>query len=208
VSGDQFFIDLGQGVDGMNYNSGEVAAGTVHKGQTAGIGFWNNTHGQALIKSLNGGGANGHGAHALGDWLAATFANLFGTLPGVDNAGVAAYFQHLFALQGPKLDAQVMATALSVYVTDQSLAGTTAAAYGFEVTAGGLGAAIFNVGSSGTAFDAADNSVLTVMDILLATNRRSRNGNLYGQYSGSTYTNMRNLANTLYNNLNQAGNIG
>jgi hypothetical protein len=208
--GDQFFINLGRGVDGMNYNFGEQPATTVvHPGQTAQIGFWHNSNGQTLIRSLNGGGASGHGAHALGDWLATTFANMYGALLGVDNAGVASYFQNLFAQSGgPKLDAQVMATALSVYVTTQSLAGNTAAAYGFEVTAGGLGATTFNVGSSGAAFDVADNSVLTVMDLLRATNRKSTNGKLYGLYSGSTYTHLRNLANTLYGNLNQAGTIG
>ena len=40
----------------------------VQNGQTAGIGFWNNKNGQALIKALNGGSTSTQ----LGDWLAAT----------------------------------------------------------------------------------------------------------------------------------------
>src|SRR5262249_45076182 len=58
--GDQFFVQLGQGVDGLNYNYGErpPAGGSVQHGQTAGIGFWNNRNGQTLIKSLNGGSSS------------------------------------------------------------------------------------------------------------------------------------------------------
>src|SRR5207248_9035844 len=97
VSGDQFTVPLNAGVDGMNYNFGERPANgsQLHCGQTAGIGFWNNSHGQALIKSLNG----GPNATQLGNWLAATFENIFGVhaaannLAGKTNAQVAAAFQ-------------------------------------------------------------------------------------------------------------------
>src|SRR5262249_23148438 len=73
---DQFFVQLTPQVNGLNYNYGEQPAGTgpVQTGQTAAIGFWNNTNGQALILALNGGGTS----HQLGDWLAATFVNLYG----------------------------------------------------------------------------------------------------------------------------------
>src|SRR5207249_193115 len=52
VANDQFFIDLGKGRNGLNFNFGEqpAATGAVQHGQTAGIGFWNNKNGQALIK--------------------------------------------------------------------------------------------------------------------------------------------------------------
>src|SRR5262249_46644311 len=90
---DQFFVQRAQGVNGLNYNFGErpAATGSVQKGQTAGIGFWNNKNGQALILALNGGGTS----HELGDWLAATFANLYGAnsandLAGKSNAYIAA----------------------------------------------------------------------------------------------------------------------
>jgi uncharacterized delta-60 repeat protein len=54
---DQFLIPLGVEVNGLNYNFGEqpAATGAVKKGQAAGIGFWNNKNGQALIKAFNGG---------------------------------------------------------------------------------------------------------------------------------------------------------
>src|SRR5205085_8035146 len=49
-------IMLTAGTSGINNNFGElVPITTVHSGQTATIGFWNNKNGQALIKSLNGG---------------------------------------------------------------------------------------------------------------------------------------------------------
>ena len=54
---DQFFVQLAVDQAGLNYNFGELpaATGAVQPGQTAGIGFWNNKNGQALIKSFNGG---------------------------------------------------------------------------------------------------------------------------------------------------------
>src|SRR5205809_336951 len=64
----------------------------------------------------------------------------------------------------PKVDAQVMATALAVYVTNQSLAGTTGIAYGFQVSATGLGTRTYSVGTNGAAFGVANNSSLSVMD--------------------------------------------
>src|SRR5262249_26150173 len=152
---------------GLNYNYGEVpaASGPVQKGQTAGIGFWHNKNGQALILALNGGGTS----HELGDWLAATFSNLYGAnsnnnLAGKSNADIAALFQQDFLEHGPKLDAQVLATALSVYATNATLDSTQAAAqYGFTVSGYGLGTATFNVGSNGAAFGVANNTSLTVM---------------------------------------------
>src|SRR5207253_10935655 len=69
VATDQFFVQLGQGVNGLNYNFGERPAGTgqVQRGQTAGIGFWSNKNGQSLIKNFNG----GPDATQLANWLAA-----------------------------------------------------------------------------------------------------------------------------------------
>jgi hypothetical protein len=209
---DRFFVNLAEGVDGLNYNFGERPAktGAVKHGQTAGIGFWHNKNGQALIKSLNGGATSTQ----LGDWLAATFGNLFGAgagannLAGKTNAQVAAFFQRKFLLRGSKLDAQVLATALSVYVTNVTLAGTAATSYGFKVTEYGLGAATYNVGSSGAAFGVANGTTLTVMDLLLATNKRAVNGVLYFDPTAAVMKNLRDLANSLFGSLNEAGDIG
>src|SRR5205807_478867 len=101
-------------------------------------------------------------------------SNLYGAgagssnLTGQTNAQVAAYYLSLFSQSGPKLEAQVLATALNVYATTLSLGGTAAGAYGFKVTAAGLGADSFNVGSNGQAFGVANNTTLNVYQLLKA----------------------------------------
>jgi hypothetical protein len=203
---DQFFVQLAEGVNGLNYNYGEVpaASGAVQKGQTAGIGFWNNKNGQALIKALNGGGTS----HELGDWLAATLVNIYGAnasndLAGKNNAYIAALFQSDFLQTGQKLDAQVLATALSVYATNSTLDSTQAASgYGFTVSGNGVGTATFSVGSNGDAFGVANNTTMTVMDLLLATDAQAVCGVLYNGNSTK-----RNEANNVYSALNNAGGI-
>jgi hypothetical protein len=209
---DQFFVQLAQGVNGLNYNFGErpPAGGSVQHGQTAGIGFWNNKNGQALIKALpvvtNADGS----VTSVANWLAATLPNIFGAnagsnnLTGQSNAAVAALFQADFLLKGVKLDAQVLATALSVYATNATLDPTQVAAqYSFTVSGDGAGTATVNVGSNGDAFGVADNTTMTVMDLLLATNDQAVNGLLY---SGNATK--RAHANNVYGAVNNAGDIG
>ncbi len=204
---DQFFVSLAQGVDGLNYNFGErpPATGAIQRGQTATIGFWNNKNGQALINSLNGGPES----QQLANWLAATLPNIFGAnagsnnLTGKNNAEVAALFQQDFLMMGVKLDAQVLATALSVYATNSTLDPTqAAAAYGFTVSATGLGTSTINVGSNGDAYGVANNTTMTILDLLLATNNQTVNGVLY---NGNTAK--RNQANSVYCAVNQGGDI-
>ena len=206
----------------MNYNFGERAAtdGQASSGQTAGIGFWQNKNGQQLIKSLNGGPT----ATQLGNWLAATFPNMYGAtagannLAGMTNEQVAGMFTSLFKRNAttapagpPKLDAQVLATAFAVYVTNQSLAGTTASAYGFTVTANGVGAATVNVGENGAAFGVANGSTLSVLDILLATNARTVNGLLYDLDGSGTIDDdertLRILADDVFSLINDLGGV-
>ena len=106
-------------------------------------------------------------------------------------------------MKGVKLDAQVLATALSVYATNATLDSTQAAAkYGFTVSGYGVGTATFNVGSNGDAFGVANNTSMTVLDLLLATEAQAVNGLLY---NGNTAR--RNEANAVYSALNQAGGI-
>jgi hypothetical protein len=106
----------------------------------AGIGFWNTRNGQALLKNLNGGTGT-----QLADWLAATLPDTFGKnaandVAGQGNAYIAALFQNAFVMKGVKLDAQVLATALSVYATNATLDPTkVAASYGFTVSGDGAG---------------------------------------------------------------------
>jgi hypothetical protein len=206
VATDQFFVQLAQGVDGLNYNFGEQPAATesVQKGQTAGIGFWNNKNGQALLKSFNGGTGT-----QLADWLAATLPNMFGVhaggndLAGKGNAFVAMLFQQDFVMKGVKFDAQVLATALNVYATNATLDSThVAAQYGFTMSGDGVGTAAVNVGSSGDAFGVANNTTMTLMDLLLATDAQAVNGVLY---SGNT--SKRQEANDLFSAINEAGGL-
>jgi hypothetical protein len=201
---DQFLVTLGPGIDGLNYNFGErpAAGGSVQHGQAATIGFWNNRNGQALIRAFDGGTG-----HRLADWLAATLPNTFGVyagsnnLTGQSNAYVAALFQQDFVLHGVKLNAQVLATALNVYATNATLDSTKVAAqYGFTVSGDGLGAAGVNVGGDGDAFGVANNTTMTVMDLLLATDSQAVNGVLYNGNSTK-----RSHANDVYSAINQAG---
>jgi len=233
VVGDDLFSDiqLGVGADGMNYNFAErpIAGTVVASGQTATIGFWQNKNGQALLKSLNG----GSNATQLGHWLAATFSNIYGAnagennLAGKTNAEIASFYRdQLFRAKkdkkvgGPaKLDAQIMATAFAVYVTNANLSSTVitnddpanpeftlidppAIEYGFLVTDYGVGIALFNVGDCGEAFNVADYADLTVMDILLATNEMAVDGVLY-----DLDTLLRCLANNAYSAINEGGDI-
>jgi hypothetical protein len=210
-----------------NYNFGErpLAGGGVTGGQTATIGFWQNNNGQALIESLNG-GAN---STQLASWLAATLPNMYGAsagtndLTGLTNVEVADFYSDLFrrkkkeadqlGLGGPvKVDAQVMAVALATYVTNQTLAGTTAQSFGFLVTEHGVGTSTFNVGESGEAFNVADNSLLAVLDLLFATNANADDGVLYdvdddGDADDSWETTLRTLANDVYSAINEGGDI-
>jgi hypothetical protein len=197
----------------VNFGLQPAAGDALSRGQTAGIGFWQNRNGQALLKSLNGGGTAGT-ATQLGSWLADTFAHLFGAaganLSGQTNAQVASYFQALFATRGDKLEAQVMATALSVYVTNSALAGGTyATSYGFTVAAGGgAGVATFNVGSDGAAVGQANGSTMTLLDILLAADGHATHSSTaagFVLYSGDQAT--RGLADDLFGRLNDTGGL-
>jgi probable HAF family extracellular repeat protein len=207
VVGDRFSVNLAVASNGLNYNYGErPAAGSVlHRGLTAGIGFWNNRNGQVLIRSLNGGSASTR----LGDWLGITFPNMFGVraaasdLRGRTNDYIALFFQSRFVSKGQKLNAQVLATALAIYVTNATLDDTgIGRQYGFVLTDYGAGTATWNVGSGGPAFGVANSARLTLLDLLLATDARAVNGLLYnGDGRMST------LSNDVFSGINSAGDI-
>jgi hypothetical protein len=212
AAADQFLVPLGPGVNGLNYNFGEqpAATGPVQHGQAAGIGLWNNRNGQALIKALPVVTNPDGSVTSIANWLAATMPNTFGVnagvkkdLTGKSNASVAALFQRDFVLQGVKLDAQVLATALNIYATNATLDSTGAATeYGFTVSGDGLGAASVNVGGDGDAFGVANNTTMTVMDLLLATDTQTVNGVLYAGNATK-----RSHANDVYSAVNQAGGL-
>ncbi len=135
--------NLGRTTPATVYPTANVTAlsQTVQRGQTAAVSFWHDKNGQALINRFNGGPT----ATALSNWLAANFSNLYGAgagannLAGATNAQVATFYQSQFNFFGINAQAEVLATALNVYATTQSLGGAIGQAYGFTVTADGLG---------------------------------------------------------------------
>lgn len=200
-------INLTASTNAANYNFGELncTGNSVVGGDTANIGFWR-TEGQNLIKALNG----SSNAKNLGNWLASTLPELFGSDAGSSNnmanktnTQVAAYFVTKFNASGTRLEAQILATALSVYATKSSLAGGSfAAAYGFTVSSNGLGARMFNVGTAGSLLGVSNNSAVSVLDILKKANGKSSDGSLFS----SNAANRTKLYN-LFDTVNQLGNI-
>lgn len=160
-----------------------VTAGAVGTGDTATIGFWQNKNGQYLISIANGGGTS----TALANWLATQMPALFGAtsannLTGKKNSDVAALFTTLFKVSGTKTNAQVMASALAVYITSTSLSGTDAlmvaqrTKFRFNSSTGGTGVKTWNVGSYGTAIGLVNNQSYTVLQLLAQANLRKQLG--------------------------------
>jgi choice-of-anchor A domain-containing protein len=180
----------------------------LRHGQTATIGFWQGPNGQALIKSFG----TTAGGLTLSGWLATSFPLLYGRggmhdLTGRSNAAVAALFKTLFAVHGPKVEAQILATALAVFATTNSLnagpAGRALAAHdGFVLGDDGTGAALWDVGRSNAAFGVGPDTSLAILDLLQRTNGRVAHGRLFGGSAALT-----DQANTVFSAINQAGDI-
>jgi RHS repeat-associated protein len=172
----------------------------IQPGQTATAAFWAGAQGQALINRFPGGPAS----TALAAWLAANFPNLFGTsagshnLTGANNAQVAGFFQALYALPAPRLEAEALATALNVYATTASLGGMAGTAYGFTVSAQGLGAADFDVGVSGPAVAQFNHTSHSVFLLLKQVNFRAQGGVIW---SGNAF--LRDLTLVLFAGINR-----
>jgi hypothetical protein len=156
----------------------------VARGQAGNSAFWAG-RGRALIQSFNG----GPGATALSDWLTATLPRLFGAgagafdLTGRTNAQVAALYRRL---RNPRrrLEADVLAAALSVYATTLPLGGTAGQAFRFAGSATGLGARLHPVRRGGGAFGVANRTRLNVYQLLVAVDRRAVRGVAYGGRRG------------------------
>ena len=147
----------------------------------AGAAFWGGAGGQTLILNFDGGPA----ATTLSAWLAATLPNLFGAaagafnLTGMSNAEVAVFYQWLRHQRGRKLEAEVLAVALSIYATTPTLGGGTGGLGGFNVSALGLGPEWVSVGRSGSAFGVTNHSGLSVWQVLQRIDGRARLGTAY-----------------------------
>jgi hypothetical protein len=203
-------------IDATDYIFAELGQ-SVNSGDTATIGFWQNKHGQALIRQ---------GGTALADWLTNNFGNVFGdTFIGGDGDDVASFYRDQLFRQksqksaGPaKVDAQFMAMALATYFTSSNLAGNVASDYGFNVTDTGIGTKVVNVGDNGAAFGVASGSDITIMQLLLATNDQTdQPDNLSGfariyDLNGDgeideMEASLRRLANDVFSAINEKGDI-
>jgi hypothetical protein len=169
-----------------------VGTSTVTAGETAAPSFWIGTKGQALINSLPG-GPNGT---SLGYWLATVVPNLMGGAAGQTNAQLAAGIKGVGASGA---FAEMVATVMSEYVTDSSLAGTVAASYGFTVTTYGTGIDNFNTGSNGTALALSNNTSYSIATLIAALNSESTDGYVFGSATNATIT--------LFTAINKAGGI-
>ena len=157
-------------------NGGNNAYGScalVH-GDAASTSFWAGSSGQNLINNLNGSSSS----TKLASWLSSEFPGLFPkALIGTTNASVAAYFKKLKGNGATQLEAQILGTALAVYVSDSDLAGgNIGASYGFNVSAGGTGAKAVNVGSNGSALGLANYSNVVIMTLLQQVDSLATNG--------------------------------
>ena len=179
--------------DGCGLNDNAISSG-----DTGTADFWAGCGGQNLIKSLNGGSSS----KALGNWLASNFPNLYGGLAGKTNSDVAAIIKAIACSSCYQLEADILATALSVYVTDADLAGMNANAYGFHVSFLGSGVKKVNVGSAGTYLGLSCNTKYSLWDILDAADAKSSNGIVLGS---SGYG--RSKVDGLFDGLNDAGSI-
>ncbi|HLJ98265.1 MAG TPA: PKD domain-containing protein [Gemmataceae bacterium] len=156
----------------------------VPSGMVKPSSFWEGLQGQELIRRFGLTSSN----QTLGQWLATTLPNLYGgaggaaNLSSFTNAQIGTYYQSLFLHPqgGIRLDAEVLATALEVFTTTSSLGGTVGQNYGFTVNSDGLGAYLWNVGSSGQAFNTLNNDAINVFQILLAANNNAVSGEPWG----------------------------
>src|SRR5262249_13093403 len=103
-AGDMLVLQVGAkfltfGNQQAHKDSGSSAtAAAISAGQFASSGFWNNSKGQSVIQSFNG----GTNSHALGKWPAANYSNLFGNaagpmgnLAGKTNAQIVQLYKNL-----------------------------------------------------------------------------------------------------------------
>ena len=210
------------GADASDYDFTEIGQ-AVQAGDTATIGFWQNKHGQELIAQ---------GGPALVEWLNSNFGNVFGTKfsdgsGGDDSSEVASFYRNEFFKKKvtgtSKVDAQFMATAFATFFTSSNLSGGTVAAdYGFNVTETGIGTKVVNVGANGAAFEVASDTDMTIMSLLLATNRLTDNDGLLNNdddgYSriydidgdgilSDNEKSLRAMANDIYSAINVQGDI-
>ncbi len=208
------------GDDASDYDFAETSQ-DLERGDTATIGFWQSWRGRSLIKK---------GGDDLVTWLNDNFGNIFGSSFSTAEEVARFYrteffkkkfrgfsFRHWFNASS-KVDAQFMAAAFAAFFTSSNLAGDVAERYGFNVTDTGIGAKVVNVEDNGSAFGVADNTDMTILALLLATNSLTGadNDEDDNDYSLIYDTNgdgvidsneriLRAMANDIYKDINRSG---
>jgi hypothetical protein len=202
----------------------------ISKNEAATLGYWANNNGQALLKTYTGTGTTGSGTASgsaglsLGYWLAKTWPNLFGnfgnTTTGATGANIAAAFitakNNSGSIPG-NLYLHAFNTALDIWVTTGGLGwGTASQNKGFMQGFGGagLGSILYNVGSNGAAFGVANNTLLTVNQIMNYLNSKTsgRSGGSFTAPPSSIVfygnnTTLENGANNVLDGIDQTGDI-
>ncbi len=176
---------------GTNACSTSQAPATGHFGA---VSLWSNSTGQALIKAFNGSAS----ATQLAQWLATSFPNLYGASAGSGHSTVnsnGTYFtnaQVAAAYANFTGDAQqVLSAALSLYATSSLLEGASAAAVAkadhLSVTADGSANDNYTVGANGAAFGVANNTTMTIMQLLEDLNASTVAGAAVNSGAGTVF---------------------
>ncbi len=190
----------GRDIDSDNGGTQVFSTKSVASGDFATAGYWSTTTGQKVIKDLNGGAS----ATSLAQWLATTFPDLYGSGAGshslVNSSG--SYFTNSQVASAYANftggDQQVLSAALSVYATSTNLAGINVHSIDshFNTSPAGSSMDTYNVGVNGAAFGLANNSIPTVMQLLVDLNANTSAGAALA--SG---------ANTVFSGINTIGNV-
>ena len=188
-------------------NGGTQACPTkgVSCGDFGTTSLWSCSNGETLLKDLNGGSTSTQAAQ----WLATSFPNLYGAGCGTHslvcsngtyftNSQLESAYANFSSTNG---DRQALSAALSVYCTSIDLAGTSATNYakspvGLNTSGWGSGMDAYSVGADGSAFGLANNTTLTVMQLLGALNANTRAG-----------ASVSSGANTVFSGINNSGNV-
>ena len=105
-----------------------------------------------------------------------------------------------------------MAVAFATFATSSNLSNGGAADFGFNVTDSGIGTTVVNVGSSGSAFGVADNTDMTILALLQASNELTTTGADLTYDDGNNVLSdaeevLRLLANIIYTDINEGGDL-
>ncbi|HTQ39236.1 MAG TPA: SdrD B-like domain-containing protein [Pirellulales bacterium] len=195
-----------------NDGTGTLKTKTVASGDFGTTALWSSTNGQNLIKKFDS-GAN---STDLAQWLATSFPNLYGAGAGshsLVNSNGTYFTTTQVAAAYSKFsggDQQVFSAALSVYATSIGLEGSTGASYakstvGLTTSLYGSAMDTVNVGSNGAAFGVANNTTLTVMQLLSYLNANTNAGSSVSSGASSIFSSINATGNVKNATLDNSG---